>query len=222
MEYPGLVVTDGAWWTTPASWPDPLNDFVALHELAHQWFGILVGSNEIEAPMLDEGLAQWASLDALRKLHPTLPWPLRVLGIPNDPFDVARALGGWPAGPSSLAAVTAMRTGADLAGAAYMRPAFVLEALAREQGRMQLKDTLNAYVNAHRLMHATFADFFHAVDASYGAAFSRDTLAPALRGERNNALGELPTSPNPIRRVTSPWMPSLLQLAQVALAWLGP
>jgi hypothetical protein len=44
--------------------PDPAEmlDMVVAHEVAHQWWHVLVGSDSRREPFVDEGLAQWSAL----------------------------------------------------------------------------------------------------------------------------------------------------------------
>src|SRR5262249_31805530 len=47
MEYPTLITTGGPWW--PAHGTNEVEG-VTVHELGHQWFYGLVGTNEVEWP----------------------------------------------------------------------------------------------------------------------------------------------------------------------------
>jgi hypothetical protein len=71
-EYPGLAFIGRAWLRGPNRWelralrsgrPDRWFGvrYVVSHEVAHQWFYALVGSDQIREPWLDEGLAEFVS-----------------------------------------------------------------------------------------------------------------------------------------------------------------
>jgi hypothetical protein len=71
-EYPGIAFIGRAWLRGPESWelralrfgrPDRWFSvrYVVSHEVAHQWFYAIVGSDQIREPWLDEGLAEFAS-----------------------------------------------------------------------------------------------------------------------------------------------------------------
>jgi hypothetical protein len=76
-EYPGIAFIGRAWLDGPESWelralrrgrPDRWFGlrYVVTHEVAHQWFYALVGSDQLREPWLDEGLAEFASHHVFR------------------------------------------------------------------------------------------------------------------------------------------------------------
>jgi hypothetical protein len=220
MEYPRLFASAGPFWALPGWLPDPAHDFVSTHELAHQWFSGLLASDEVSHPLLDEGLAEWASLDFLRAYYAkTLPW-LAVNRAGIGPFEVMRALFVWRerSWPSSL--LPAYRYHADtLAAAVYMRPALVFEWLAGRHGRPQLEAALGRYARTQRFAHPTPDDLFAAFDHVFGAGVSKRELRPALAGEHDDILvGAAATDPPSGWRLLS----ELTFLAEQLLHWLGP
>jgi hypothetical protein len=71
-EYPGIALIGGAWLRGPHAWelralrrgrPDRWFGvrYVVSHEVAHQWFYAIVGSDQLREPWLDEGLAEFAA-----------------------------------------------------------------------------------------------------------------------------------------------------------------
>jgi hypothetical protein len=76
-EYPGIAFIGRAWLDGPESWelqalrrgrPDRWFGlrYVVSHEVAHQWFYALVGSDQLREPWLDEALAEFASHHVFR------------------------------------------------------------------------------------------------------------------------------------------------------------
>lgn len=79
--------------------PDPgeLLDLVTAHEVAHQWWHVLVGSDSRAEPFVDEGLAQWSALFFLEQKRGTVVaararkqlalsyQTMRLLGEPDAP-----------------------------------------------------------------------------------------------------------------------------------------
>ena len=193
MEYPGLIVGAVASWhghLGPAG--RPLHDLTTTHELAHQWFPLLIASNELAQPVLDEGLSQWLGMDLLRA-HYDRGSPLaRIVGMPFDAFELMRAgFASGRAAPSSL--LPAWRYRPDQLGAAvYARPALVLETLRRTHGETRLWRALGGYARAQRYEHPRLADLLAAFDAAYHPGFGRDVLAPLLEGR--GASTELKTA----------------------------
>lgn len=58
MELAGMILVGSAYGARPR---DPFFDVIVSHEVAHQWFYALVGSDSIAAPWLDEALATYLS-----------------------------------------------------------------------------------------------------------------------------------------------------------------
>ncbi|MBK8253713.1 MAG: M1 family metallopeptidase [Polyangiaceae bacterium] len=69
MEYPTLITTGGSWRTSGIIQTRE-RVILTLHELAHQWFYGLVGSNEHRFPFLDEGLTSYAEMEACEAKWP--------------------------------------------------------------------------------------------------------------------------------------------------------
>jgi aminopeptidase N len=211
MEYPTLFVSGGPWWCAPDGVPDPSHDPIAAHELAHQWFSGMIASNEVAVPMLDEGLAQWSSLDFLRAREPGLQ------RAPLDPFDMMAAaflFRGQPV-PSSLLPAHGFRHD-TLARAVYLRPAIVLHEIERRYGRDKLRRALRHYADAERFRHPGIGEFFAAFDATFGAGFAERELRPALEGKSDLA----PTGP--VRPRARRFFGDLLFAAQALVSVLGP
>jgi hypothetical protein len=222
MEYPTFCVSAGPWWTAPALLPDPRHDLVAAHELAHQWFSGMIANNEVAYPMLDEGLAQWATLSLLRELYTTPPSLFARHPLPFDPFDVTRMLYQRAAGPvpSSLLPAHAYRY-EDLARAVYLRPALVLEALAKAHGQQRLDSALGRYAREQRFRHPALGAFFAAFDREYGRGFSDQQLRPALQGDASAALPEANDTSQHADHNRSFFAQTLLA-AQALLQGIGP
>lgn len=183
MEYPGLITG----WTTSAATrlnpaADALHALVTAHELAHQWFPILIATNEVERPVLDEGLAEWIGIDLVRERYGRhSPWSA-LLGVPIDPFELLRAaFASLPAAPSSLLPAHRYRP-RQLAPAVYLRPALALETVARTWGRARLWSALGGYARAHRFGHPALPELIRAFDRAYWPRFSGQLLLPALSG----------------------------------------
>src|SRR5918994_3192519 len=59
MEYPTFFTADNVEDTTPGTLDRYALDFVTIHEFGHGYFYGIIGSNEFEEPMLDEGLNEF-------------------------------------------------------------------------------------------------------------------------------------------------------------------
>jgi hypothetical protein len=157
--------------------------------------------------MLDEGLAQWSSLEFLRSHYRP-----RV-----DPFDLQEAtflFRGLPA-PSSLLPAAEYRY-ENLARAVYLRPARVLHEIGRRYGLPRLMAAMRRYALAQRFRHPGLPELYAAFDAEFGAGFATRELEPALRGQRDLS----PTG----RARPNPWhlLPDLWFALQTLLRVIGP
>lgn len=176
MEYPTLI-TGGVRWPGPISGPEP--EQVALHELAHQWWYGLVGSNEFEEAWLDEGFTTYSSglaMDALYGpkifgpwwLHPWLEgrrldqqslWRLGTLLAPERDAIVRPA---WD-----------YRDDNSYGMNVYPRAALTLAALGRQLGPDVLLRALRLYQARFRHRHPTTAHFQAVVEEVSGQSQER-------------------------------------------------
>lgn len=181
MEYPTLIVSGGEWFSVRGSrveWPDE----VTVHELAHEWFYGLVGTNEVEWPMLDEGITHWATLDALSAMHGE---PRSYLGwgpVTLSAFEVLRATSvrARPEAPPPGRAAYAFSSMWDYGRSVYGRTPLVLETVRRTYGKRRFERALGSYARRYRFGHPVPDDLFRAFDEVYGAGFSARVLRPAL------------------------------------------
>lgn len=67
IEYPGLIVIQAESWNANNSYLE----FVAAHEVAHQWWYSLVGNDQTRFPWVDESLAQYSTLLYYGQLYGT-------------------------------------------------------------------------------------------------------------------------------------------------------
>lgn len=67
IEYPGLVVLADRLYSDPAR--QTLFESVTAHEVAHQWWYNGVGNDQVNAPWLDEALAQYSTYRYYRSVH---------------------------------------------------------------------------------------------------------------------------------------------------------
>lgn len=227
MEYPGLLVGAVAAWHARI---DPtagvLHDLVTAHELAHQWFPMLVATDEVSSPWLDEGLAEWLGLHLLRERHGPRSWRGRLLGLPLDVFlPVRAAYESARNPPSSLLPANRYRA-SELAPAVYLRPALALEGIRGRWGERRLWSALGRYTRQQRFAHPTSENLAAAFDASYWPGFSAQVLMPALAGERAAASilarGDDELRKRPGVAAGAPLLSRVLLWAQAALGVLGP
>lgn len=186
MEYPMLFVTEGSWLGVP-SVPGLSGVFVTAHELAHQWFQGLLASNEDRFPVLDEGLAEWASIDLLRSV-----WGERASiarGVPMSRFEVERMAATQQVPPSIASDWPAsLYTDGEYGRLIYLRTAIALESIRRSHGKERFDRALSLYARRHLFHHPTPSDLQQAFAEVYGQAFVDDTFAPLIFGGKSCAV----------------------------------
>ncbi len=157
MEYPMIVFVNYATQET-----DPNGVFGTLdHEHGHEWFPMIVGSNERRYAWMDEGFNTYINTFSNEQRFPrNYQWPLymdnwresvlsgeqRPLMAPPDRIP-----------PGALGAI------------AYRKPAAVLLALRNHVvGRAVFDQAFQAYTASWAFKHPTPADFFRSIESSTG------------------------------------------------------
>ncbi|MEP7285129.1 MAG: M1 family aminopeptidase [Chloroflexota bacterium] len=75
MEFSGMVFVSQHWFSLYTGSPDAWLTLITAHEILHQWWYSLVGSDQGAAPFLDEGLALYSEVVYMQAQYPTLvPW----------------------------------------------------------------------------------------------------------------------------------------------------
>lgn len=130
---------------------------VINHEVAHEWFGIVVGSNEAAFAWQDEGVTTYVENLATMDFFPDA-----------DPFSSEMQQYLQIAG---TAAEKPMMRHADRYGpgparviASYRKPGFMLRALGAVIGEETLHRALAEYADRWHLKHPSPLDFFHTVE----------------------------------------------------------
>jgi hypothetical protein len=150
MEYPTLITTGGSWMTPPGVLAP---EIVTIHEMGHQWFYGLVGTNELAWPFLDEGLNQFAEQDGMAKWRgPGSALELLGLSVGDAALDAVDGNVGVHDEPVAQAA-SAFTTGANYGRLVYARTASVMETLRRVYGDEPVLRALGRYARRYRFQH---------------------------------------------------------------------
>jgi hypothetical protein len=159
MEYPTFITAEGAWWMPAAV---RLPEIVTVHELGHQWFYGLVATNEAAWPFLDEGVNQFAEIDAMGHWlgdgSAADAWGLRVSDASLQFVEAEGAVHDEPVAQ----AASAFTTGGNYGRLVYARTASVLETFARVYGRDAVARALGLYAHRFRFRHPGPEDFLSA------------------------------------------------------------
>jgi peptidase M1-like protein len=150
MEYPTLITSDGAWWGPPVVLTP---EIVTIHELGHQWFYGMVATDELSWPLLDEGINEFAEIDAMAK------WRGEGSAVDFAGLRVSdaavQAVGGNMAVHDEPVAqsASAFSNGSSYARLVYARTASVVETLARVYGDESVARALGVYARRYRFQH---------------------------------------------------------------------
>ena len=154
MEYPMMVFISGG--RSPRSLAG-----VTIHEMAHQWFPMIVGSMEAKHAFMDEGFVSYFDEEAAAVLwdDDDPRWGdnggyLRVAGTESEVPILRHTDLVSPYGARSLAA--------------YTKPAVMLGALREIVGRDVFEAAFRDYAQSWAFRHPQPWDFFHTVERHAG------------------------------------------------------
>lgn len=163
MEYPTFFTASAYRDAPPGTLAAYALDFVTIHEFGHGYFYGILGSNEFEEPMLDEGLNEFWNLRMLRergqRIHFTTPL-LRWLGIAPSvaPFDAERQGAGLADPADALGKNAWQRLSSRSYGSVYARTATAMRELENRIGSPALEAAFKAYYARWKFRHPTLAD----------------------------------------------------------------
>lgn len=197
MEYPTLITTGGDWYA-PFTGVREL-EVLTIHELGHQWFYGLVGTNEHAHPFLDEGLTSYAEAEAMEARFPNAS-AASTLGLRVDLLAIYRAGAvGEVAhhGPIDRPAPE-FATGSDYTRLIYFRTATLLTTLERVYGAEVVQRAIGRYARRYRFAHPGPEQLLQAVGEVVGRdAEEQLRAALSLDGWVDYAVDELRSEARP-------------------------
>ncbi len=163
MEYPTFFTVEGFDKVTPGTILADALDFVTIHEFGHGYFYGILGSNEFEEPMLDEGLNEYWDMRMMRErnqpLHVTTPL-LKSLGIEVDgsgfAFERSTAMTADPT--DGTAANSWKRYSSGSYSSVYSRTATTMHDLEEMLGRPVMEKAFKEYYARWKFRHPSIAD----------------------------------------------------------------
>ncbi|HOX43910.1 MAG TPA: M1 family metallopeptidase [Myxococcota bacterium] len=173
MEYPGLVTIAMSLTTSAGPGGGPMDlmgmlmqqtgmvEFVIAHEVAHQWWHALVGSDSNRHPFLDEALANYSGVLYYEHRHGEQAATEQLEMQLRMPFQLLALMGGQDGvvdRPTSAFGSTA-----EYAALVYGKGALFLHAFRGALGGKALLKGLKAYARAHAFRQAEPADLVAAL-----------------------------------------------------------
>ncbi|HEX6627242.1 MAG TPA: M1 family metallopeptidase [Gemmatimonadaceae bacterium] len=186
MEYPMLTFTPNAGTREDQQW-------VIAHEFGHEWFPMIVGSNERLYPWMDEGFNTFIDLGNAAKYFSGAPYGDTIEVHPLHLYsDHAK-----PGEEQPL--ITNPTQVRDLFWVGYQKPALMMQTLRYEVlGKERFDKAFREYIKAWAFKHPTPADFFRMMrDQSgmdldwfwHGWIYSTARLDQAIDSVSNSADG---------------------------------
>ena len=169
MEYPMMVFIDDGNAVTNFMWT------TIIHELIHEWYPMMIGSNETNYPFMDEGFTTYATAEVTEQLygnsaffHPAFAEKYSWVRLPdnNDRLHVQRVYlnearrGTGAALMSHPYSILPSQYGIM----AYDKPATVLVMLEDLLGRETFLTAMNEYYNRWKFKHPYPSDFFETIE----------------------------------------------------------
>jgi hypothetical protein len=190
MEYPSFFTADHVKEVTPNTFSSAFLDFVTIHEFGHGYFYGILGSNEFEEPMLDEGVNTYWDIRMVEERHQdlylTTTW-LRRIGIePHiSGFQAERLAAGLNHPADGVGENSWNRLSTASYGTVYDRTATIMHDLQQRLGTAVMDTAMKAYYERWKFRHPSVADLREALAESSGqravieAAFNQQVYAAA-------------------------------------------
>jgi hypothetical protein len=159
MEYPSLVVIEDGLYPSVAG-----VEWLAAHEVAHQWWFGVVGNDQIDEPWLDEALTQYSTMLYYEKVY----GPDRAAGILRGEFvqthqNLVRSGRDLPAGLPAAAYEPGLYW-----QVVYDKGALYFHELRQAVGDAAFFEILQTYYSQHRYKIATPESFLDVVESVTG------------------------------------------------------
>lgn len=175
MEYPTFFTAEGYDKITPDTSSQYNIDFVTIHEFGHGYFMGILGSNEFEEPMLDEGMNEYWDdrmlVDRKQDIFATTPLLSKIGIAPRmTPFEMERLSGvlgvGTPA--DSLDSNSWDRLSSSSYGSVYARTASTMRTLENLLGHDVMGKAMKLYYERWKFRHPDAADLRDALAEGSG------------------------------------------------------
>ncbi len=164
-------------------------DEVLAHEIGHNWFYGILGSDEREHPWMDEGLNSYYEGRYTREFYPERSGRVQV--VPGRQVDFDRVGYRYLA---RLGRDQAPDTPSDSLGqinywmAAYSKPELILRELERRIGPAGVDAAFQVYYDNWKFRHPQPEDFFAVMERETGSGdYLRDALTTTDRGTFNRS-----------------------------------
>ena len=200
QEYPGLVMMSGEVWPQKTDFTDYYS-YLLVHEIAHQWFYDIVGSDQLAQPWVDEALVTWLGRHWQVRVIAQTDWG--EIAQPEAPVD--SSIYEFPANTPYFGVV--YRAGSGLIEEVYQamgdRPFFwaLQSYVATYQNRIAAPAALTDFFQSYapRDLNPILARYLRIPKYRAAAPLRGDFWTPAIWSERASLII---TSASPLSRIT--------------------
>jgi aminopeptidase N len=154
MEYPGLVVVEDRLYSGGG-----LLDWLVAHEVAHQWWFGVVGSDQVDVPWLDEALTQYSTVLYYERTYGENRARAILNSFAQTHQNLVRSRRDRPAGLSAASYDPNLYW--DIV---YRKGALYFDSLREAVGDEVFFDILQTYYDRHRYRIATPESFLETVE----------------------------------------------------------
>jgi hypothetical protein len=163
MEYPGFFTTISVADVSPGTLAADSLDFVTIHEFGHDYFYGILGSNEFEEPMLDEGMNEYWDQRMLNDRGQKVPiatsFTKRIgLAVSAPPFDQVRMSAVQDSPSDGLGQNSWDRYSSGSYGTVYSRTATAMRDLEARLTKPVMARAMKQYYNSWKFRHPSIAD----------------------------------------------------------------
>lgn len=141
-------------------------EFTVAHEVCHQWWGIVVGSDSIEHPWMDESLCNYCSVLYFRWQHGEEAAKKQLNMQLVMPFSAVGLLGGGDAVVD--APVAAFENQEQYTAIVYCKGALFFNALEKQMGAAAFEKSLKRYYYRYAFSNAAPDDLIQAFQSNAG------------------------------------------------------
>ncbi len=170
MEYPTLITV------RPSAIPAEkvrLDAMVVFHEVAHQWWYSMVGSDQVDEPWLDEAFAEYSQRRALEKRFGNEGNVVDLWGIKLGELQLTKL--GYLLDPETDPILTRsweFRDYLSYRSSVYLKASLVLETLRNYLGGDSMDQLLQEYFRRYKFKHPRTRDFIELVNYFTDGDFS--------------------------------------------------
>jgi len=174
MEHPGLVALGQPLMLFPTGRDElsrrQFGATIAVHELAHYWYGDLVTTAWWDDTWLNEAFGSWIDGKVTARLEPGWRWERRAIGLRQQAFRADSV-------PGAKRIRQPIHTREDIeasfdAPLTYFKGRTVIAMFERWIGEAPWRSALATYLNAYADRNATSEDLFKTLDAALGRTVS--------------------------------------------------